>query len=490
MLEKDIAIVFDVGATNVRAVAVDINGEIIASKSYANETDADMFCVNGRIWDVDKIWMKLSLVCKAVVRSIEKNRIAGVTLTTFGVDGTFVDEYGNMSYPVISWQCNRTSPIMKNIDRYFPVSDLYAISGIYPFAFNTINKLICFKENRPDIIEKSDKFIFITSLLICKLTGVMKNDTTMMGTSMLADLRNRQFSSKILNALGFDTSLFGELVNPGDSAGEVTKEASAVTGLPEEIPVFFAGHDTQFAIFGSGAKLNQPVLSSGTWEILMTRSDSFSATDFDFANNLTTEADAVPGYYNIGQNWLGSGVLEWFSRHFYPGLMGDKLYNKMIGDARKESPGSDGILIDPSFYDTDSGDAGGAISGLRINTNKGKLYRAFLEGLSCRLREGLEALERAGGFKTEKIICVGGGSKNQLWNQIRADVCNVPVQLIHQKETTVLGASLFAFAGAKNLDPETIRENIDYKPEMIYPSENKDIYNDLYGRYLTFKNKI
>ncbi len=479
----------DVGATNVRTVAVNSTGKIVASRSYANETDDDPFLENGRIWDVDKIWNKLSLACKDVINDIDSNRIAGVTVTTFGVDGTFVDESGNPTYPVISWQCMRTAPIMKNIDDYISLQELYNISGVYPFAFNTINKLIWFKENKPEIIEKSHSFVFITSLLISRLTGVIMNDTTMMGTSMLADLRSREFSTKIMNALGFDASVFGELVNPGDNAGKVTSKASVITGLPVGTPVFFAGHDTQFAVFGSGAKLNQPVLSSGTWEVLMTRSDCFSASDFGFDNNLTTEADAIPGYYNIGQNWLGSGVLEWFSGHFYSGLTGDNLYNTMIGEAQDEDPGCDGLIVDPAFYDGDN-NKGGVISGLSINTGRGKLYRAFLEGLSCRLREGMEALEKAGSFKTDKIICVGGGSKNKLWNQIRADVCNVPVQLIDQKETTVLGASFFVFAGLQpHVSPEDMRENIDYKPELIYPSENSAVYNDLYKRYLTFKAK-
>ena len=49
----------------------------------------------------------------------------------------------------------------------------------------------------------------------------------------------------------------------------------AETSIPDGIPVVATGHDTQFAIFGSGAEKNQPVLSSGTWEILMVRSEAF-----------------------------------------------------------------------------------------------------------------------------------------------------------------------------------------------------------------------
>ena len=68
----------------------------------------------------------------------------------------------------------------------------------------------------------------------------------------------------------------GTPVEAGTITGKINSKASAETAIPEGIPVVATGHDTQFAIFGSGAGKNQPVLSSGTWEILMVRSESFS----------------------------------------------------------------------------------------------------------------------------------------------------------------------------------------------------------------------
>jgi len=83
-----------------------------------------------------------------VVSQIDVNHIAGITVTTFGVDGTLFDKSGKMLYPVISWQCERTNPIMSNIDKYLPLNDLYYESGILPFSFNTINKLIWLVEQK------------------------------------------------------------------------------------------------------------------------------------------------------------------------------------------------------------------------------------------------------------------------------------------------------------------------------------------------------
>lgn len=491
MTQKDIAIVFDCGATNVRVIAMDTSGEILASHSMSNETDEDPNCAGGRIWDIEKKWGKLCYAAKKVTSEIDKNRIAGTTVTTFGVDGAFVDKKGNMLYPVISWQCARTQPIMENISKYVPLAKLYEISGVYPYAFNTINKMIWFKENRPDIIEKAHRFLFIPSLFIHKLSGAQQNDATMMGTSMMADLNEGQFSKEILQALGLNPELFGEIGVAGDLAGQVTADASLQTGLPEGIPVFLAGHDTQFAVFGSGAELHQPVLSSGTWEILMARSGSFTSSKSELENNLTTEADAVSGVYDIGQNWLGSGILEWFSRNFCAELSGSDLYETMISAAEKMDAGSHGLSIDPAFYNDGAGGKAGTITGLTINTKREEIYRALLESLAFRLREGLEALQTAGNFKAERIICVGGGSKNRLWNQLRADVCNTPIQLIDQKETTVLGAALFVFKGAGLYETaEDARKHIAYNPTVINPSEKNSLLEELYQDYLSFKRSI
>jgi L-fuculokinase len=94
----------------------------------------------------------------------------------------------------------------------------------------------------------------------------------------------------------------------------------------------------------------------------------------------------------------------------------------------------------------------------------------MIEALSEKLADGKRALENAGRFKTESIICVGGGSKNRLWNQLRANYSGVPLKIIDQKETTVLGASLFVQAACGNAaSAEEARSAINYKTEIIEP---------------------
>jgi L-fuculokinase len=113
------------------------------------------------------------------------------------------------------------------------------------------------------------------------------------------------------------------------------------------------------------------------------------------------------------------------------------------------------------------------IRGLSLESTRDDIIRAILEALSGKLVEGKRALEDAGGFIAKSIICVGGGSKNRLWNKLRANYTGVPVKIINQKETTVLGASLFVQAACGNFSsPEEARSAIDYQTEIIEPDKS------------------
>jgi L-fuculokinase len=439
-MSQKIIIVLDCGATNVRAVAINEKGNILAQRSYSNNTQSDPYFNGGMIWDVDEIWGKLVKATKQVLGLINKTEVIGITITSFGVDGAPMKKSGEMLYPVISWACQRTAPIMKNIEKYISLEKLYQISGVNAFSFNTINKFIWFKENKAEILDQMDYFVFMPSLLIHKLTGEFVTDTTMAGTSMMTDIRTRNFSEEILDAIGVKNK-FPDTVEPGDIVGKINSKASKETDIPEGIPVVAAGHDTQFAVFGSGAKENEVVLSSGTWEILMARTANIKTSKELLDQGVTIEFDARPGLYNPGLQWLGSGILEWIRHTFYTAESNQKdIYDIMIAEAEKAEGTNLSVGID--FLNEN-----GILSGLGIHTKREEVYRAALEALAKKTKNSLQILEQAGGFTAESIIVVGGGSKNKLWNQLREKELGIPVKTIEQTETTVLGAAMVAIRG-------------------------------------------
>ncbi len=478
-------LILDCGATNVKACLVDASGKIIASHSIANETVPDPNYAGGLIWDIESIWNKLSVCSRMICSGIKDTEIIAVTVTTFGVDGAAVKKDGTLCYPVISWQCSRTGEIEKNISKYADPEWLYKVSGLQSYHFNTIHKLIWLRENRPNVLGEMDYYVLMPSLILYKLTGRFVTDATMAGTSMLTDLKKRTFSDDILKPIRLDQSIFPSMVEPGTIIGKVTETAAETLGINVEMAVIAAGHDTQFAIVGSGAGVNQPVLSSGTWEILMVRSPAATLQIPLRESGITIELDSRPGLVNPGVQWVASGVLEWISRMLYSDIPEtNSKYSTMIGEAADVPPGSEGVTVIPELFPGGYSGKRGNINGFTHETRRAHIYRATLEALCYYARNGLEKLQQAGNYKAENVICVGGGSKNKLWNQIRADVLGIPVRALDMKETTALGAALVAFtAMGVYATVEEAFQALDNRYEEYLPGKDSETYRKLYDDY-------
>jgi L-fuculokinase len=201
----------------------------------------------------------------------------------------------------------------------------------------------------------------------------------------------------------------------------------------------------------------------------MVRASAFKSGKDELETGITTELDPEPGLYNIGNQWVASGILEWCRNIFYKDLSAD-VYEIMISGAEKVPKGSNGVKVLPNFYEELKGTGGGQISGLTLGTTRDEIYRATLEALCERLNRGKKALEKAGAFSAESILCVGGGSKNRLWNRMRAEYTGIPLKVINRTETTVLGASMFVQAAVGNAaSAAEARKQVDYRTEIIEP---------------------
>lgn len=479
-----LVLIFDCGATNLRTIIMDEKGKIVASYHTANQTKLCPDNKNYHFWDFEQIWYKLQHCAEKSFtqlqnKNISLDNIKAISVTTFGVDGAPFDNNGQQLYPIISWKCPRTLPIMENLSKYLDVKDLYLCNGVGQYSFNTLFKLIWLKENQPDIFAKMDKWVFISSMITHRLTGNFSTDRTMAGTSMMTNLETGDWDPKVLNILNLNKSHFPPMYNAGEKVGNLTTALAKKFGL-KEIPVFSCGHDTQFAVFGSGAKRGEAVLSSGTWEILMARTDKACPQIEFISNGLTTELDAENQYFNPAVQWVGSGVMEWIGKLFFADVKdNDDYYPTMISEGENVPPGSKGVRLEGSFAATENDICLGKITGLSMHHTRGQIYRAALEYMALQLKEGIKVLHSVSGLKISSLRCVGGGSKNMLWNQIRSDILNIPIDVVDVAESTVLGAAMFTFAGlgvypnveaAQNaMQPQKIRIN---------PSLNQKHYSE------------
>ncbi|MGR5221236.1 L-fuculokinase [Vibrio parahaemolyticus] len=473
-----IALILDCGATNVRAIAVDQKGDIVASHYVSNET-----IQNGtqHVWDFQQIWRKLVDCAKTVTAQINSTDIAAVSVTTFGVDGAPFDKEGQQIYPVISWKCSRTSTVIEQVSQDLDRDELYLANGVGDYSFNTLFKLKWLKEHEPKVYKNMDKWVFISSMLNQKLTGVWTTDRTMAGTSMMTDLDTGDWNEGVLQYLELNRSHFPPMVEAGEIIGTLKEDIAFLLGIPAKTPVVSAGHDTQFALFGSGVKENQPFLSSGTWEILMARSPRPTLHPDYLKDGMTTELDAKNGLFNPAIQWLSSAVMEWVANTYFSDIKNsDNKYATMVAEGEAAPIGCNGVRFNPSFLLDATGKGNGAITGLSINTTRGEIYRAALEGLAFQLKTSLESLSNTCHLNNEFLMVVGGGSRNKLWNQIRADVTGIPIHVVDQPEATVTGAAMYALGGSGVfIDACQAQEWMKPGYQVVTPSKGQVDYAEL-----------
>lgn len=483
-------LILDCGATSVRAVAVSSDGHTLAKASRPNATVADPANPAWHLWPRDTIVDLLGQCSREALTALDalpggNPGIAGIAVTTFGVDGAPVlltrGSASRMTHPVISWKCPRTQAVMDRVDaRHGGTAALQAKGGVGRFSFNTIYKLEWLVCNRPECLGGGARWLFMPSLIAAALGADPYTDRTMAGTSGLTDPATGDFHPELLAGLGLAADFFPPLKDAGQPVGHLSAEGGRILGLPAGIPFFAAGHDTQCALLGSGAGTDQPVLSSGTWEILMARTPRVDQSRMGRYPGSTCELDAAGGLLNPGLQWLASGVLEWVkATHFADGAG----YDAMIAAARDIPAGSGGVRFDPGFFLSGTS-GGGSIRGLDHQTPRAAIWRAAMEGLSCLLAVQLDALQDICGFRAESLVMVGGGTRNALWNQMKADALGIPIHVVDESETTVLGAACAVLAGLGAApDAHAAREGFSTGYRTVLPGPGRESMAAMKGEF-------
>ena len=447
---KKTVVAFDFGASSGRAIAGTYQDGRLEYKEV-HRFD------NIPVDDDGRMCHNFPAICKEVDAALSKmNSADGLSFDTWGVDYGLLNKSGNLLRLPCHYRDTRTAGTVEKVLKKIPADNLYRATGNQIMEINTLFQLTT------EDTAGAEKLLFMPDLFAHHLCGSMQTEPTIASTSQLLDPVNQTWRTDIAKACGIDPQLLPAV---GPSATVLGKTDGGIQVIAT------AGHDTQFAIFGSGADKNQPVLSSGTWEILMARSAQARLTREDYEDGATAEFDAESGLLNPGLQWLGSGIIEWVKAACFHG----ESYDTMDAEADAVPPGCDGVTMVPDFLA--SGDRKGSINGLVLGRTRGHIYRAAMEALTWRLKSRLRRLESVGGFKSEFLILVGGGARNSVWTQMRADILRIPVKVSEVSESTVLGASMFAFAGAGVYStPEQARDAFGITYRTYMPGSQEAAY--------------
>jgi xylulokinase len=140
-------------------------------------------------------------------------------------------------------------------------------------------------------------------------------------------------------------------------------------------------------------------------------------------------------------------ALTWLKRVFFDdGMEMDEFYRQISKRASRSQAGSGGLYFLPYLQGERSpwwdSDARGVFAGLSLGTSSGDIIRSVLEGIAYALKQNLDIAEENAGTEYKELLFTGGGSRNDLWLDIKSHVTGKVLKVMEFDETAILGAAL------------------------------------------------
>ena len=194
------------------------------------------------------------------------------------------------------------------------------------------------------------------------------------------------------------------------------------------------------------------------------------------------------------KNISGLWIVQECRRHWQSG--GEEFdYAQLTSMAREARPFSAILDVDDSVFST-IGEMPSKIaercvvSGQVAPQSKNEIVRTSLEGLALKYREVLEDLRRKTGKSLDQLHIVGGGTQNELLNQMTADATGCEV-LAGPIEATGVGNVIVQMIAAGELsslaDARQLIAN-SFEPKRYEPNQTAQ-WNEAYGRMLEIRRK-
>jgi xylulokinase len=487
----DYLVGIDLGSTNLKAVIYDAAGNGVARASRPTEQcHPDAAHPEWTIWRPEQIWGGVAeLLREALARLDDPRAIRGVAVTGMGMDGLPVAADGAWLYPLISWHCPRTEPQYRWWLEHVGPQRQFAIGGNQLWVFNTALRLLWMREHEPEILRRAEKWLLIEDFVNFMLCGKHATDYSMASTTLLFDQRRRTWSEELLAVSAIERRLLCDPLPSGTLLGEVHAAAAKATGLPAGTPVVLGGHDYCCGALPAGAFRPGVVLDVlGTWEMVVTALPEPVLTPAAQKLGILVDSHVARGMWTAMGAAVAADMLEWFARTYGHADNSRRLtaagkdvahaseggvdWPGLIATAAAAPPGANGVLFLPhmsgSHCPVVDHRSLGAFVGLRNAVTQGDMLRAVIEGLDYQFLQIVRGFESGLGVRPERIVAIGGPTRNEFWMQNKADVAGRPVEVPQLDEAVPLGAAILAGIGVGVYRDEQEAFERVWKPGRTY----------------------
>lgn len=314
----------------------------------------------------------------------------------------------------------------------------------------------------PEVYRRMDHWVEAADWIVWQLCGTyVRNACTAGYKGILQDgvLPSEEFEAALDPAFrGFGrTKLAHRLGRLGASAGGLTPQAAAWTGLPAGIAVAVGNVDAHVtAPAACAVESGQMLAIMGTSTCHVMNHDRLVEVPGMCG---VVDGGIVDGLYGYeaGQSGVGD-IFAWYVEHQVPRRYAEEaeragvsLHEHLTDLAFAEPAGATGlvaldwvngnrsVLVDASLS--------GLVLGQTLGTRAEHVYRALLESTAFGARVIVETFGRAG-VPVREFVVAGGLLKNRALMQMYADVLRMPISVIGSEQGPALGAAIHAAVAA------------------------------------------
>lgn len=468
----------DVGTTATKAVLVNQNGELVAQGRAEYPT---IHLQAGWVeQDANQWWKSFCQAVWQATSQIPGAKIIGVAISSQAPTLLAVDAYGEPVRNALIWMDRRAQAQADQLESKFP--NISQLTGNRADPYYVAAKIMWLKQNEPENFAKSKFFLQIPGYLNYKLTGKFSLDSAHASLLQLRNADNKNWATEVLDFIGLDESKFPPIGLASDLLGEVIQENEAK--IPVGTPVYFGSVDGCSAAVETGV-IDPGVVAemTGTSTVLIMPTDgnnfndAFVAIDHAIANRQLRLGAMVASGASV--SWLMTNILK-----------DQASMSELTQMATQVAPGCEGLIFLPYMMGERSPiwntNARGVFFGLTLTTTPQMMFRAVLEGTAFALAHNVE-IGKQSGIKIDEIRSIGGGSKSELWNQIKADVLGLPIAILKDSSGAAVGDAYLAGLGSGSFSDirDVINSTVSIENRYLPNKTNHDYYQE---RYVRFRN--
>ncbi|MGI6118231.1 MAG: xylulokinase [Bilifractor sp.] len=443
----------DIGTTSLKTAVYDARGTLQGSAvtEYSLLTPATNIVEAPCSVYLESIESGLNSI--RTEKHVDTSRIGVIGFSVQGETMCFLDKSGNPLGNAIVWMDNRAGAQAEEMRRRFGDETCYEITGQVSFEANwPAAKILWVRENDPERFQKTRHILLLEDYIIYLLTGKFVSEGSLLTSTEYWDIRTKKYWKEMLDFIGISEAVLPEIHESGEVIGTILPEMAEKLGISPEAKVTTGCLDQAAGAIGVG-NIRPGIFSENIGAALAICVPTNKRT-YDPNRQMPVHYFARPDTYMMHTFTTGGMCLRWFRDNFCTEEMdlqkvtGIDAYDLMNREVEQIAPGADGLLCLPHLQGSLAPDvnlnAKGVFYGATLKTTKAHFIRAVMESLGYLICRNLEAVS-AMGLEVTEIRTMGGGSKSEVWNQIKADITGKVLHVTYSsQDTACLGAAILA----------------------------------------------